>query len=109
MIKNLDKINLVKREKVKKGCEYIQKMNDKFPVVSKAVVFGSAVTNKCDDDSDIDICLYSNFDSSNSQFFQIYGNLPLVMDDICDILVYQKLTGKIKEEIDSKGVIVYEY
>lgn len=73
------------------------------------VIFGSSTTDNCDDDSDIDICLFSNFNSKNPVFFQIYGSLPLIMDDICDILVYRNLKGKIKEEVDKKGVTVYEY
>lgn len=109
MIKNLEKINMIKRNKIQKGCEFVQKMNEQFPVIQKMVVFGSSITNNCNQESDIDICLFSDFDSSNPVFFQIYGNLPLVMDDTCDILIYKRLTGKIAKEIVEKGVVVYEY
>ena len=108
MIKNLEQINSIKRDKIQKGCEYVQKMNEKFPVIQKMVVFGSSITNECSQESDIDICLFTDYDASNPVFFQIYGNLPLVMDDICDILLFKKLTGKIKDEILEKGIVVYE-
>lgn len=111
MIKNTEKINRNKKEKILNGLLFIDslnKQNDK-PYVEKVILFGSGVTSFCREDSDIDICLVTNFDCSNKSFFEIYGNLPLVMDDLCDIVIYSKLQGKLKEEIDSKGVVIYEY
>lgn len=35
MIKNLDKINIAKREKVEKGCLFVQQANQIFPVIQK--------------------------------------------------------------------------
>ena len=42
-------------------------------------------------------------------YSQIYGNMEIVMDDLCDILDYDELKGEVKTEIDKKGVAVYEY
>lgn len=107
MIKNLEKISPVKREKVKRGLEYIEQIND--GIVEKVILFGSSVTGSCTEKSDIDICLVSDGTCKNPVFFQIRGGLESVMDDLCDILVYQRIGGPLKKEIDQKGVVVYEF
>ena len=108
-IQNLDKINIIKRNKIKRGIEYIIATQKDISIIKKVIVFGSSVQKNCHESSDIDICLISDYNTSNSLFFTIYGGLSLVMDDLCDILIYSSLSGKIKEEIDKKGVVVYEY
>jgi len=98
------KIHPVKRDKVKKGCEYIKQ----YPFVKKMIIFGSAVTKTCTEESDIDICLVINKDKNQKEFVRMYGELPLYMDELCDILIYDKLNDEWKKQIDEKGVIVYE-
>ncbi len=107
VILNLDKINPIKREKVRKGMEFVDKMNAIEPVVDKVIVFGSSVRDDCTEESDIDLCLFTNYDTSNKTFFKLRGNLPIVMDDLCDVLKYSKINKDFKCEIE-KGVIVYE-
>lgn len=108
MILNIEKINIQKRTQIEAGMKFIEKINQDG-VVRKVILFGSALTNDCDKDSDIDLCFVTDYDSKNPVFFQIYGELPLVMNDLCDILIYSKVNGKIKEEIDNKGVLIYYY
>ncbi len=108
MIYNLDKINKIKYDKIKKCLDFVEKTN-KDNIVQKIYLFGSSISNECTENSDIDLCLVTDYNSSNSVFFKIFGNIPLVMNDNCDILIYSKLKGKIKEEIDKKGVLIYKY
>lgn len=109
MIQNLQRINPIKREKIKKGMEYIAKKND--GCISKVVVFGSSLTENCTDNSDIDLCFFTNTTCKNPVYADIYGSMEIVMDDLCDILSYRKLDnyGALKAEIDKKGVVIYEY
>jgi len=109
MIKNLQYINPIKREKIKNGLEYIEKKNN--GCISKVIVFGSSVTDNCINDSDIDLCFVTDADCANPVYADIYGNMEIVMDDLCDILSYNKLSdnGSLKAEIDKKGITVYEY
>ena len=105
-IMNLDKINPIKREKIKKGMEYIASLND--GCISKVIAFGSSVTQDCTEESDIDLC-FITMNPDSDIYSQIYGNMEIVMDDLCDILDYDELKGEVKTEIDKKGVAVYEY
>ena len=107
-IKNVDKINNIKRRQIIDGLNYIDLNNDNG-IIQKVIVFGSSVTDDCDENSDVDLCLVSDYDTANTTFFTIYGNLPIIMDDLCDILLYSKTKGKLKSEIDDKGVVIYEY
>lgn len=107
MIKNIDKINIIKRDKVKRGLEYIEK-NSKG-LIDKIFIFGSAVTDDCTEESDIDICFNTTYDCTNRDFFYLYGTLPLEMNDLCDIIILDKADEKLKKEILTKGVEVYEY
>jgi len=106
---NEDKVHVAKREKIRKCIEFVKEQNKKQVVIEKIILFGSAVTDDCDENSDIDLCFVTNYNCSNPVFFDIYGGISLVMDDLCDILIYHKLKGKIKEEIDAKGIVVYDY
>lgn len=111
-IKNTNKISIIKRDKIIKGLKFLDSINNKEHVIDKVIIFGSSVTDDCTEESDIDICLYTNGEIScrNRNFFRIFGGLELEMDDLCDILLYHKLSdGKLKKEIEEKGVIVYEY
>ena len=76
--------------------------------ISKVIVFGSSVTQDCAEESDIDLC-FITMNPDSDIYSQIYGNMEIVMDDLCDILDYDELKGEVKTEIDKKGVAVYEY
>lgn len=108
MIKNLDKINSIKRNKIERGLLFLEK-NNNDNIIEKVIVFGSSVTDYCTEESDIDICLFTDKNTSNKVFFNIYGNLPLIIDDLCDIVIFNKIDKRLQQEILSKGVVVYKY
>lgn len=110
MIINTDKINKLKRHKVVRGLNFIDAINHGFdePLIEKVILFGSSITEDCHEDSDVDICLVSKYDCTHMGFFTIFGKLPIVMDELCDIVVYSNLKGSLKSEIDRKGITVYE-
>ncbi len=107
-ILNTNRINKLKLDKIIKGLSFIEEESKIEQVIDKVILFGSSITDYCTQGSDIDVCLVTNYDCKNKTFFNIFGRLPLVMDDSCDILIYSKLKGALKDEIDKKGVIVYE-
>ena len=109
MIMNLDRIHPCKRDKVRRGMEYIDGVNRDGKVIGKVVVFGSAVTDHCRDDSDIDLCLESAYPVTHDKFLDVFGNLEPVMGNLCDILESGCVGTRMRDEIASKGVIVYEY
>ena len=86
--------------------EYIASLND--GCISKVIAFGSSVTQDCTEESDIDLC-FITMNPDSDIYSQIYDNMEIVMDDLCDILDYDELKGEVKTEIDKKGVAVYEY
>ena len=108
MIQNLYKINSLKKKKIEQGLLFVEEQNQMEPVIDKVIVFGSSVRKDCTEESDIDLCLFSDFNSSNPVFYDVFAKLPIVMEDLCDIFVFQKLGDKMKNEILKKGVIVYE-
>lgn len=106
---NLDKINHIKRKKIEKGIDLIEKWNAKEKIIDKMIIFGSAVTVDCSEESDIDVCLVSDFTTAKKEYFKVFGGLESAMDDLCDIFNFGKIDGKLREEVVKKGVIVYEY
>ena len=101
-------INSVKRDKINNAIKYLAQNNSKG-VIEKVILFGSCITDECTSQSDIDVCFVSSYDSSNSDFFNIYGGFSIAADDLCDIVIYDRVNGKLKNEINNKGVIIYEY
>ena len=102
---NQNKIHFCKRNKVEKVCQLLSQ----YSFVEKMIIFGSATTNQCSDDSDLDICLVLLKEYDKKRFTKLFGEIPLYADDLCDILVYHNLNEKWKNEIDKKGVVVYEF
>ena len=41
--------------------------------------------------------------------FEVSSSISKACDYNCDILTYGKLQGKIKEKVDTKGVVVYSH
>lgn len=101
-------INPIKRSKINNAIDFVAKNNEKG-IIEKIILFGSCITEYCDNESDIDVCFVSSFNSSNDDFFNIYGGFSIAANNICDIFIYNKVNGKLKKEIDSKGVVIYEY
>ena len=104
MTKNISMIDKSKQSIVQRLCD----LSEKTPIVTKLLVFGSAASNTCTEDSDIDICFYINTDVSDKRAFNLTCDAAEICDDNCDIL-YSSLIGPgFREKIESKGVVVYE-
>ena len=69
MIKNLDKIHKIKWSKIEKIFQHINKHNNNGIIIQKVIIFGSAATIECDEDSDIDICLFPAVKITDHRFF----------------------------------------
>ena len=72
------------------------------------IIFCNSVTDDSTEESDIDVCLVSDYTTDNNAYFRIHGGLDRVMDDVVDIFNFQRIGGKLKNEILKKGVVVYE-
>ena len=105
---NTTRISEIKKDKIMLALNFIEAESRREKVIDKVILFGSCITDNCTETSDIDMCLVSKYDCKNKTFFNIYGGIPLILDDSCDILIYSKLRGALKDEIDKKGVVVYE-
>ena len=104
MIKNLDLINECKKSSIEKACNHVKE----FPFVKSMIIFGSSVRDDCTEESDVDICLKILSDVNGLDYYKMSEPLKNIFDGVCDVLIYHKINGKIKDEIDKKGVTVYE-
>ena len=103
-VMNIDKVNHIKRDQVSSCIEIVKTL----PRIKRMIIFGSSVTDYCSKDSDIDICLDIEGSTKGMDLFEVSKNISKVCGYNCDMLTYGKLQGKIKEEVDTKGVVVYE-
>ncbi len=97
-------INPVKQVYVDKICDAAKESG----IVNRLFIFGSAITEQCDGESDLDICVDTDCADNNRALFRLYVQISRICDYNCDILTYSKLGEKIRNEIDQKGVLVYE-
>lgn len=97
-------VNDIKRKKVEKVIQIASNTG----VVRRLIIFGSAVTNECREESDVDICLDISCETSDKRLRRPMYDFNEACDFNCDILFYHKLGEKLKREIDTKGVEVYE-
>lgn len=109
MIKNLDQIDELKRRQVENGMLFIDEMNRVKPTVRKVILFGSSVAGNCKRNSDLDLCFITDFNCKDEIYFQIFSRFEDVTGSLCDIFRYDQLKGSLKDDVDSKGVVVYEY
>lgn len=100
---NLEKISPIKRAKVEKGIDLVEKWNENEKIIEKMIIFGSSVTNYCTEDRDIDVCLISDFTTANDAYFRVHGGLSIAMDDVVDVFNFKRIGEKFKNEILKKG------
>lgn len=100
---DISKVNKIKEEYV---CRMIE-VARKHAIVKRLIIFGSAVTDDCTDESDIDICADVTYQEKGLKVYNLGVDLSRICNGNCDILFYDRLKGKIKDEIDKKGVVVY--
>ena len=108
MIKNIEKIHIVKRNKVLHGLQFIEKCCREVKYVDKVIIFGSAVRDDCTEESDIDICLFTDYTCKNRGYFKIRSSLCDTMNDNCDILEFSLCDSRFQKIMLETGVIVYE-
>ncbi len=76
-------------------------------------VFGSAITNRCDPESDLDLCIEWNFDCYDENGVLVpetvcfMRQISLLSNGNCDVVHYQYLGGTVVEEAAKGGVLVY--
>ena len=78
-----------------------------YPFVKRLIIFGSTVTDHCTEESDIDVCADVDCPDRGRDLHNLHVALCKTCDANCDILIYRRLDGQIKDEVDRKGVTVY--
>ncbi|MCD7709107.1 MAG: nucleotidyltransferase domain-containing protein [Clostridiales bacterium] len=104
MMENLSKVNSLKRNQI----EQVITSADRSGVVRRLIVFGSSVTDYCTQESDVDLCFDTTCNIEDRRIFDLIVDADKACEYNCDILFYNDLRGKIKQEVDQKGEIVYE-
>lgn len=78
-------------------------------------IFGSAITNQCDFNSDLDICIDWNFNCYDSDGVLVAATvsfmheISMLTKGQCDVVHLQYLAGTVVEQDAREGVIVYVY
>ena len=103
-MKDISLVNEKKRDVVNSVC----KIAENTSIVKRLIVFGSSVQKECQNDSDIDICFDITCDTKDLRLFNLRASINQVCDYNCDFLVYSHIGNELKNEIDEKGVVVYE-
>lgn len=81
--------------------------------VSSIRVFGSSITNRCDPDSDLDLCIEWNFDCYDKegilvpQTVDFMKAVSVLSKGNCDVVHYQYLDGTVVADDARGGVVVY--
>ena len=101
---NIDRIDISKRNQVLECIQVIEKNQD----VLKFIVFGSAASNKCNDDSDLDLCVVLKPDADKLSYHYTVAGIGRACGHHFDLLNYARLNDKFKNVIDNQGVVVYE-
>ena len=100
---DVSKVNNIKKAYV---CQMIDVARE-HDIVKRLIIFGSAVTDHCTDESDIDICADVSYQEKGLKVYKLGADLARICNGNCDILFYDRLKGRIKDEVDTKGVVVY--
>ena len=103
-MRNVLGIDKAKQTTVQNLCN----LAEETPIVKKIIIFGSAASQTCTPESDIDICYDITCDTKDLRTYDLSKKTVRICDYNCDIVFYSLLGSNLKNEIDSKGVIVYE-
>lgn len=83
------------------------------PEIKRLIVFGSSITNKCDFQSDLDICIDWNIDCVDSdgvfvpETFDFMNFVSMITKGHADMVHYQYLEGTLIKDAVEEGVEVY--
>lgn len=102
-INALDQINRRKKTMVE-ACVHIAREEKN---IRRMIIFGSSVTDQCNENSDLDICLDMTSDLVGMETYRTLSKINKACAWNCDIPFYDRLQGQLKKEIDQKGVVVY--
>ena len=105
MIKNLNKINPIKKHILLKFLARVDSCNKIEKVIDKIIVFGSAIRNDCAEESDIDICIFSDFTIFNKNYSRAINGPG---EENFDVIRYTYASKNLKNTINTYGVCVYE-
>jgi len=104
MVKNLEKINSIKRDAVRqiaeRACDY--------PIVSEVIIFGSSVRDDCTEESDVDICVKLNGSIESLELYEYKRVFGKILNYNYDFLVYDYVEESFRENQIDIGVTVYE-
>ncbi|MBR1599862.1 MAG: nucleotidyltransferase domain-containing protein [Lachnospiraceae bacterium] len=110
-IYNLQYIHPIKQKLVDRIVRYAKKDSN----IERIIVFGSAITNRCHERSDLDICikwLMASHDEDGvfvRETQQVMRYISLESHGNCDVFAYDYIDSpELKADID-KGVVVYEH
>lgn len=93
---NCEKIHPLQQKKVLEIVEYLSQNKN----VNKIILFGSSITDRCNNNSDVD--LYVELNENQNHLIQKYFNF------VYDLWTNYTAPDELKEEIFKKGVLVYE-
>ena len=83
-------------------------MAESSDIIKRIIVFGSAASKTCTDESDIDICYDLSCTTKDARARELDVQTAKICDYNCDIVYYGIIGSRLKHEIDTKGVVVYE-
>lgn len=104
----MEKVDVSKVNKLKLGSvnEMINAAR-KYPFVRRLIIFGSSITDRCTEESDIDVCMDVGDKTQGLDLFKFHADLCKSCDFNCDVFNYCRLKGNLKKEIDTKGAVVF--
>lgn len=104
MKKNISMIDACKVADVSAICDCAEK-ND---IVKRIIVFGSTAQKQCTDSSDLDICIDVVGETRDMRLHEFRVQVNKICDYNCDIVIYSQIGSNLRNEINTKGVVVYE-
>lgn len=110
-VMNIEYIHPLKQKIIVEIVEKAQKDSG----VKSIQVFGSAITNACDFESDLDLCIDWNFDCYDTEGILVpdtvsfMHQISMITKGKCDVVHLQYLEGTVVEQDAREGVVVYVY
>lgn len=101
---NVSKIDRTKRDIVLRICQNAEDNE----IIDRIIVFGSAATQTCTGTSDLDVCFDVNCGTRDMRVFDLNVRTARECEHNCDIVFYNYIGSNLKDEIDRKGIVVYE-
>ena len=104
MIRNIEKINSVKRDMVLRSLFAVSDNSD----IEKVIVFGSSVRDDCGEDSDVDFCFFLTPGYNKKNYCLTLGKVCKECNYIADTLRADTMSKEMFEKVQKRGVVVYD-